>query len=79
MTDFREAGQRARIVQKLVPQAWDRGPISLAHEIRNMLKAMVDEGTQIDSCGGDGVADLWPTIGGVEYHIQIRTRGSGAR
>jgi DNA-binding PadR family transcriptional regulator len=27
-----------------------------------------------DSGGGDGLADIWPIIGGVEYHIQITAK-----
>ena len=35
--------------------------------------ALIDQGSYIDGGGGDGIADLWPTIGGVEYHIHIKT------
>lgn len=69
-----EGDKRVRIVHNLIPSNWNKGPLSLAHELRQMLKAVVDEGTNIDSGGGDGIADLWPIIGGVEYHIQIKAR-----
>ena len=65
--------EQVKIVHDLVPKEWDIGPLSLAHEIRNLLKPVVDEGRGIDSGGGDGIADLFPIIGGVEYHIQIKT------
>lgn len=55
--------KRVRIVHDLVPSNWDSGPLSLAHEIRQMLKSIVDVGTNIDSGGGDGIADLWPKVG----------------
>lgn len=52
---------------------WDTGARSLAHEIRTMLLASVaDQGTGIDSGGGDGNADLWVTVQGVKYYINIR-------
>ncbi len=68
-----EGDKRARMVHGLIPSGWDKGPISLAHELRQMLKSIVDAGTNIDSGGGDGIADLHPVIGGIEYHIQIKT------
>jgi hypothetical protein len=45
----------------------------LSTEIRNFLKSIVDEGTNIDSGGGDGIADLHPIVGGIGYHVQIKT------
>lgn len=63
--------KQVRIVHDLVPADWDNGPLSLAHELRNMLKSVVDQGTGIDSGGGDGCADVWATISGVEYRIAI--------
>lgn len=71
-----EGDKHVKIVHELVPADWDKGPLSLAHEIRNLLKSVVDDGTSIDSGGGDGVADLWPIIGGVEYHIAIKRSAS---
>ncbi len=68
--------KRVRIVHDMIPPEWDRGPISLAHELRTMLKPIVDEGTNIDSGGGDGIADLHPIISGVEYHIRITKSGA---
>lgn len=73
MTDD-EGDKRVRIVHDMVPPNWDQGPLNLAHELRQMLKSIIDAGTNIDSGGGDGVADLHPIIGGVEYWIQISTQ-----
>lgn len=39
------------------------------------IQSVVDDGTSIDSGGGDGIADLWPVIGGIEYHIAITKKG----
>ena len=67
-----EGDKRVKIMHDIIPADWDCGPLNLALELRYMLKAMVDEGTSIDSGGGDGIANLHPVIGGVEYHIQIQ-------
>lgn len=64
--------KQVRIIHDLIPSDWDKRPISLAHELRNLLKSIADEGTNIDSGGGDGMADLWVTIDGVEYYIAIK-------
>lgn len=70
--DIHDHGDKqVRIVHDIFPSGWDAGPLSLAHEIRQLLKSVADEGTGIDSGGGDGCADLWVTIGGVEYHLAI--------
>jgi len=69
-----EGDKRVKIVHDIIPADWNTGAISLAHELRQMLKGVVDADTNIDSGGGDGVADLWPIIGGVEYHIQIKAK-----
>jgi hypothetical protein len=66
-----DGDKRVRMIHDLIPLNWDKGPLNLAHELRQMLKSIVDAQTSIDSGGGDGIADLHPTIGGVEYHIQI--------
>ncbi len=73
MGGYEEDDKRVRIVHDLIPSSWDKGPLILAHELRQMLKSIVDVGTGIDSGGGDGLADLHPVIGGIEYHIQITT------
>jgi hypothetical protein len=65
------ADRRVRKLHDYIPAEWNRNPLSLAHELREFLKSVVDAGTSIDSGGGDGCADLWPIIGGVEYHIVI--------
>jgi hypothetical protein len=71
-----EAGdERVRKMMDLIPEDWDKGPMVLSTELRTFLKTLVDEGTNIDSGGGNGLADLHPIIGGIEYHIQITTTG----
>lgn len=64
--------KRVQTLNEILPSTWDNRPIIIAHELRTMLKSIVDAGTSIDSGCGDGIADLHPVIGGVEYHIQIR-------
>ena len=75
-----QGDKRVKIVHDMIPEHWDKGPLSLAHELRNLLKPVVDENTSIDSGGGDGMADLWATIDGVEYYIAIKrsAKQSGA-
>lgn len=51
---------------------WDNDASTVAGELRELLATMKDEGTHIDSGGGDGVADLWVTIGGIEYAITVK-------
>lgn len=70
-----DSDRRVRLVHELVPASWEKGPLLLAHEIREFLKSVVDHGSNIDSGGGDGVADLWAKVGGVEYHISIKRSG----
>lgn len=70
MTDENDA-DRQRMMMNLAPADWDARPMVLASEIRKFLLAIADEGTGIDSGGGDGRADLWVKIGGKEYFIQI--------
>lgn len=66
-----------RLVRKLHDHIanWNKNPLSLAHELQEFLKSVVDAGTYIDSGFGDGCADLWPVIDGVEYHIAITVTG----
>jgi hypothetical protein len=73
-----DGDKRVRMVEDLVPAHWDRKPLGLAHELRNMLKSVADEGTAIDSGGGDGCADLWVTVQGVEYWIAIKPSAKSA-
>lgn len=69
----KQGDKQVKIIHDLIPIEWDKGPLSLAHELRELLKPIVDENTGIDSGGGDGIADLHPIIDGTEYHIQIKT------
>lgn len=45
---------------------------TLAKEILDFLNTIKDEGTEIDSGGGFGGSDLWVTIGGEEFIIQVK-------
>lgn len=64
---------RRRILHELAPEQWDTAPLTIAQELRDMIvQALGDADKGCDSGGGDGIADLWPWIGGREYHIQIK-------
>lgn len=67
-----EENRRHHISAALRPVEWDNRPASLASEIREFLKTVRDQGTPIDSGGGDGCADLWVTVQGVEYYITVQ-------
>lgn len=47
-------------------------PVTIAHEIAQLLRSIKDEGTEIDTGSGMGGADLWITSGGVEWFITVR-------
>lgn len=67
-----ESDKRHAVVAGMLPTDWDRKPFGLAGEIRAFLGSVKDEGTEIDSASGDGCADLWVTVQGVEYFISVR-------
>lgn len=67
-----ESDKRHATVADLLPIDWDRKPFILASEIRGFLDDIKDEGTNIDSGSGDGCADLWVTVDGVEHYISIK-------
>lgn len=68
----RESDRRHTEVAKLLPVHWDKSPFGLAGEVRRFLGSVADQGTAIDSGSGDGIADLWVTVQGVEYFISVR-------
>lgn len=64
--------QASRWLLDSIPKDWDKKPILLAYEIRGFLDCIKDQGTEIDS-GTDGISgDLWVTVQGIEYYINIR-------
>lgn len=68
----RESDDRHHEVADIVPTSWERRPLGLATEIREFLSSVKDEGSSIDSGCGDGYADLWVTVQGIEYFINVR-------
>jgi hypothetical protein len=64
--------ERIRALHDLIPSNWDQRPITVAHEIREFLKTICDEGKGIDSGTGENSADLWVWIGGKEFYINIK-------
>ena len=55
-----------------IPPEWDKRPVLLAEEISSFLESIKDEGTGIDSGTDGNSGDLWLTVQGVEYWINIR-------
>lgn len=72
MNEPTPSDKRHTEVANMLPSSWDRKPFSLATEVREFLQTVKDEGTNIDSGCGDGFADLWVTMGGIEYYIAIK-------
>lgn len=71
-TNGAASDKRHTQVVEILPVEWDQRPMSLAGEVRKFLASIKDAGTSIDSGGGDGSADLWVTVDGVEYFISMR-------
>lgn len=67
-----ETEKRVRDMMNMVPDHWDKGPMVLASEVKRFLMSVADHGTGVDSGGGDGLADLWVTVDGIEYYLTIR-------
>ncbi len=67
--------ERQRILHNLAPKDWDMRPLSIAHEMAELIQPIRDKGTGCDSGLGLGGADLWVIIQGVEYHIRIKPSG----
>jgi len=72
MSDEKNSDKRHGLVAQIAPSDWDARPGTVATEIRELLKTLIDHGTSIDSGRSSDSADLWPQIGGVEYIITIR-------
>lgn len=66
-----DSGKRQSEVVHIAPSEWDMRPYMIATEIRDFLHSVKDEGSSIDSGAGNGSADLWVKVQGVEYLITI--------
>lgn len=67
----KESDMRHHTVAHILPADWDSAPFTMAGEIRDLLKPKIDHGTCIDSGCGNGCADLWFTIGGIEFYLAL--------
>ena len=70
----KDSDKRHNLVAHMLSDMMDdktKQAFSLAGEIRTFLHSVKDEGTNIDSAGGLGGADLWVKVQGVEYLIQV--------
>jgi hypothetical protein len=79
--------EQERQVHDLAP--WDGTPYTLALELKRFLEGLKDAGTSIDSghgllwpsgapspIEGHAEADLWPKVGGIEFHVTVRKSNS---
>ena len=51
---------------------YDTRPLSIAMEVRQAISSIKDESTEVEFGSSPNSADLWVTIGGVEYLLTIR-------
>ncbi len=70
MTD--EDDRKRDMMGGMIPTEWDMKPVGLAHEISRLLDGVKDEGTAVDTGTGDGSANLWITVDGIEFYLTIR-------
>ncbi len=64
--------KRAAAMFDIAPAGWDKSALSIVHEIREMIRPITDRGSSMDTGGGDGSGDLWFTVSGVEYIMEVR-------
>jgi hypothetical protein len=59
-------------VEELVSEAgWEMDHLKALHIIRAALCHVIDRGTAMDTGCGPQTADMWLTIGGVEYYMTL--------
>ena len=68
----RTTDARAGQIMDLIPAEWDKTALVFVDELRKALDHLKDQGTSIDTGGGDGCADLWIKVGGVEFYLTVR-------
>lgn len=78
MSNAPEKPDSSKVVHNLIPSEWDRGPYNVANELKYLLCPIADAGTSIDTGTSDGLADLWVTVDGEEYHLTVKRAGCDA-
>jgi hypothetical protein len=68
-----------RKVENMMPEQWDKSAWQVARLIEQHLSPLTDPGTPKDSGGGDGIANLWMTFGGVEFFITVEKSSNQKR
>jgi hypothetical protein len=54
----------------LAPSDWDTRPLRFVARLKDLLAGIADG--EIDTGGGDGSADLWVSVDGIEFYINVR-------
>ena len=69
-----EDSERKTVAQQMaVAEGWDFRVWGLRDAIAALLRSsLADSGTAMDTGGGPEQADLWVTVGGVEYCLTVR-------
>lgn len=64
--------QERSVFDTATSAGFDMRPYSVVMELKRVLAALADHGTSMDSGTSARSADLWITIGGIEYFINVR-------
>ena len=64
--------KRHKKILHIAPREWDMRPMGLVGELKALLDAIKDAGTEIDTGTGNGNADLWVMVDGIEFYINVR-------
>lgn len=71
---------RKGIARAIRPPEWDGSPAAMRDELATLLRrTMADEGSSMDTGTGPDSADLWVSVGGVEFFVTIKRSRSQER
>jgi hypothetical protein len=72
MNDQSNSDNSSRLTNLFIEAGFDTDNLSTVNLIRAALRQVVDKGTSMDTGGGADSADMWLTIGGTEYYLNLR-------
>ena len=71
-----EQKRETEVVDLGLSVGFDMRPYSIVTEMKRLLAPIADEGSSMDSGTMDGEADLYLTVGGVEFFITVKLSNS---